>query len=58
MSSIPFIREAEELLKTVSKEEAIQIYKDKIDKFTPKNFQEICDLSVLEASLFYLENKK
>jgi hypothetical protein len=58
MSSIPFIREAEELLKTVSKEEAIQIYKDKIDKFTPKNFQEICDLSALEASLFYLENKK
>ncbi len=58
MSSIPFIREAEELLKTVSKEEAIKIYKDKIDNFNPKNFKETCDLSALEASLFYLQNKK
>lgn len=58
MSSIPFIREAEELLKTVSKEEAILIYKDKIEKFTPKNHKDVCDLAALEASLFYIENKK
>lgn len=59
MSNITVIAYAKDLIETKGKEEALNIFKKRIEDLgKPKNFAEICKLSGWEIAIEFINNYK